>query len=109
MSMSTIFYLCDGKNPACKHKDHCAFSENAYSNKDLCFHTTNPDHARNGTFDKNPDKRPFFANIDRNGIEHYGLWEGFVGLGKIELMEGVKKNEQGSVSSAANKNDISRS
>jgi len=83
-----FFYICDGKNPACKYKDHCGFSENAYVNEDLCFHTTNPDHARNGAIDKNPDKRPFFVDVVSDGTEHPGyLWEGFVGRGKIELME----------------------
>lgn len=41
-----ILYICDGKNPKCSGKFGC-MSE--------CFHTSDPDHARYGTVDINPE------------------------------------------------------
>ena len=83
----SILYLCDGKNPYCKCKEACGVNHS--DAEDVCFHTTNPDYAINGSLKQSPEEcnadnteeRPWFVK-DESGY----YWEGFIGYGKLNLI-----------------------
>ena len=81
--MEKIFYFCDGKC-RCGSSPYCGMSQQTTILEPVCYHTTQPEHAVNGAIYENSDKRPYFVPDPNNS--NY-VWEGFVGDGKIKLLE----------------------
>lgn len=86
MKNLTTFYLCNGKNPYCKCKNGCGVIHP--NDIEVCFHTTNPEYAIYGS-DLSKLDRPIFVKDDDGNI-----WEGFIGYGKLDLLEKLLTKEE---------------
>jgi len=66
--MATVAYICDFKDPRCK--DRCSGPSFG-----ICFHTTDPDHAVNGSC-PDPENHPERFEYFRNGDIYFEKEEG---------------------------------